>query len=84
MRIFFTLTAVLAIFAAAPAMAQGTAGQRAACEDDARRLCDAQIPDVIAVERCLRASIASLTEDCRVEVGGQPTATPKKRAGKKK
>jgi hypothetical protein len=85
MRIFFPLTAMLAFFAAAPAMAQGTAAQREACEDDARRLCDAQIPDAIAVERCLRANIGALTQDCRAQFG-EPAATPapRKRGGKRK
>lgn len=85
MRIFFSLTAMLAFFAAAPALAQGTATQREACEDDARRLCDAQIPDAIAVEKCLRANMGALTKDCRTQFGepDPAPAAPKKR-GKKK
>jgi hypothetical protein len=35
MRIFIFLSALFALFAAAPAFAQGTAAQRAACKDDA-------------------------------------------------
>jgi hypothetical protein len=73
MRIFFWLTAVLAGLAAAPALAQGTAEQRAACEGDAYRLCDAYVPDAILIERCLRAKANSLSPGCRAEFGF-PTA----------
>lgn len=69
MRIFIRLSALLALFVAAPAMAQGTTAQREACEDDAKRFCQAQIPDVIAIEACLRASVAALTDNCRSEMG---------------
>ncbi len=69
MRIFIRLSALLALFLAAPAMAQGTASQRASCEDDAKRLCQAQIPDVVAIESCLRSSAGSLSPDCRAEMG---------------
>jgi len=69
MRIIFRLSALLAFFAAAPAMAQGTAEQRAACENDAYRFCEAQVPDAIAVEKCLRANMRSLSPACRAEFG---------------
>lgn len=69
MRMFFRVSALLAFFAAAPAMAQGTAAQRAACESDAYRLCEAQVPDAIAVEKCLRANAGSLSPACRAEFG---------------
>ena len=81
MPIFLRLSALLAMFVAAtPAMAQGTAAQRAAWEDDAKRLCSAQIPDVVAVEGCLRANAANMSADCREEMGIVSTAaTGKKR-----
>ncbi|WP_253948121.1 hypothetical protein [Methylocystis sp. MJC1] len=60
---------MLAIFVAAPALADGTAAQRAACEDDAYRFCQAQVPDAIAIEKCLRASAASISPACRTELG---------------
>ncbi|WP_363346388.1 hypothetical protein [Methylocystis echinoides] len=69
MRIFIRLSALLALCVAAPAMAQGTAAQRAACEDDAYRFCQAQVPDAIAIEKCLRASVASISPACRAELG---------------
>jgi hypothetical protein len=85
MRIFIRLSALLAIFLAAPALAQGTASQRIACEDDAKRLCQAQIPDVVAIENCLKASVAALTDDCRSEMGlASPAADTPRSAGKKK
>jgi len=84
MRIFIRLLALLALFAAAPAMAQGTQAQRDACEDDAKRLCQAQIPDVVAIEACLRASVAALTEDCRGEMGLAAPAADKSGGKKRK
>lgn len=85
MRIIISLAAMLALFAAAPALAQGTAAQREACEDDAHRLCQSEIPDAIAVERCLRASVGALSGDCRAQFG-EPAATPApaKKRGKKR
>lgn len=83
MRISIRLSALMALILAAPAMAQGTASQRAACEDDAKRFCQAQIPDVVAIEGCLRANAASISGDCRTEMGiaPAPAAAP---AGKKR
>jgi hypothetical protein len=76
MRIYFRVSALLiafaaalAIFAAAPAMAQGTAAQKAACEDDAYRFCQAQIPDAIAIEKCLHANAGGVSAGCRAEMG---------------
>ncbi|QGM97831.1 hypothetical protein [Methylocystis parvus] len=84
MHNFIRLSALLALLAAVPAMAQGTQAQRDACEDDAKRLCQAQIPDVTAIEGCLRAAAASLTDDCRSEMGLASPAAETKSGGKKK
>jgi hypothetical protein len=65
MRALFSISALFAFLAVAPAMAQGTAAQQAACERDAERLCSDSIPDVIAVERCLSANMRSLSAACR-------------------
>ncbi|WP_457798229.1 hypothetical protein [Methylocystis sp. S23] len=54
-----------------PAMAQGTAKQRAACERDSHRLCASAEPDAIAVENCLKAHIKSLSPACRRQFGGR-------------
>lgn len=79
MRIFIRLSALLAFLAAAPAFAQGTAGQREACEDDAYRFCQAQVPDAIAIEKCLRANAHAISGPCRAELGLASPASEKKR-----
>lgn len=70
MRIFFWLSALSALLVVSSASAEGTAAQRAACEADAYRFCEAQVPDEIAIEKCLRANIGSLSPACRAELGG--------------
>ncbi len=84
MRIFIRLSALLALFIAAPAFAQGTAAQRAACEDDAYRFCQAQVPDAIAIEKCLRGNAASISGDCRAELGIATPASDTAKGGKKR
>lgn len=79
MRIFLRLLAVLAFFMAAAALAQGTAEQREACEGDAHRICDAYVPDAIAIERCLRANLGSVSAACQRELGVAPSGGGKKR-----
>ena len=70
MRTIFRLSAVVAIFAVTPAVAQGTAEQKASCENDAYRLCESAVPDAVAVETCLSAHLSALTPDCRAEFTG--------------
>jgi hypothetical protein len=70
MRNIIRISAFLALFAAAPAFAGGTADQQAACENDARTYCDSAIPDENAIEKCLRANISKLSADCRAQFGG--------------
>jgi hypothetical protein len=48
-----------------PAAAQGTPAQRAACEQDAYRLCQQAIPDEPKVRRCLVANMRRLSPVCR-------------------
>jgi hypothetical protein len=80
MRNLIRLSALLALFVAAPAMAQGTSTQREACEGDARSLCDAYIPDTVAIEKCLRANGARISPGCRAELGlAAPAAAKRKR-----
>lgn len=81
MRIILRLSAVLAFIAVAPAFAQGTAQQREACESDANRVCQAYIPDAIAIERCLRANAGSISGACRAELG---LGSPASAGGKKR
>jgi hypothetical protein len=79
MRNLIRLSALLALFVAAPAMAQGTSTQREACEGDARTLCDAYIPDAVAIERCLRASAGRISAGCRAELGMASPAGKRRR-----
>mgnify|MGYP000935247734 CR=1 FL=1 len=83
MRNIIRLSALLAVFAVAPTFAQGTAQQREACEADANRVCQAYIPDAIAIERCLRANAGSISGACRAELG-LASAAPTKATGKKR
>ncbi|MEF3365828.1 hypothetical protein V3H18_04690 [Methylocystis sp. 9N] len=73
MRIFLRLSAMLAFFMAAPVLAQGTPEQREACESDAHRICDAYVPDAIAIEKCLRANVGSVSAACQRELGVAPS-----------
>jgi hypothetical protein len=60
--------AACALLFAPPALAQGTAAQRAACGSDAFRLCASHIPNVGAIGACLRRERASLSDACRATV----------------
>ena len=48
-----------------PAAAQGTPEQRAACENDAMRLCGEFVPDVERITACMQRKRAFLTPRCR-------------------
>jgi len=84
MRHILRLAVLLGCFAVTPAFAQGSADQRAACQGDAYRLCDAYIPDAIAVEQCLRARMGSLSAACRAEFGGGGGKVAKKAKPRKR
>ena len=61
-----SVMAALALLAlGAPALAQGTEAQRAACSPDAFRLCASHIPNVGAITACLRAERSRLSPACR-------------------
>lgn len=55
----------------APAAAQGTPEQRAACEGDAMRLCSEFVPDVQRVTACMSQKRRYLSPRCRVYFGGK-------------
>lgn len=55
-----------------PALAQGTAAQRAACTPDAMRLCAAHIPDAGAIAACLRGAGPRVSPACRTAMGEAP------------
>ncbi len=48
-----------------PAAAQGTPEQRAACENDAMRLCGDFVPDVDRITACMHRKRAFLSPRCR-------------------
>ena len=67
-----TLSAGLVLMAAlvsSPAIAQGTAEQRAACEDEARWLCSNYGRDERAITRCMVRNRNALSPRCRKIVG---------------
>jgi hypothetical protein len=56
---------------ATPAAAQGTPAQRAACEQDAYRLCSQFIPDENRTANCLRRNRLRLSPACRTLFTGK-------------
>jgi hypothetical protein len=54
----------------APAVAQGTPEQRAACEGDAQRLCGQFIPDVQRITACMQTNRRYLSPRCRAVFDG--------------
>lgn len=59
------LVAIPLVLLALPAHAQGTPAQRAACEQDAFRLCQNAIPDADRVRQCLVRNMRRLNPTCR-------------------
>ncbi len=57
--------AALSLLAAAPALAEVTAAQRAACTPDVWRLCSSEIPNVEGIKACLRRETPRLSAGCR-------------------
>lgn len=51
--------------AACAAAQGGTPEQRAACEDDAMRLCGQYVPDVALITTCLKHNCRNLSARCR-------------------
>ncbi|MBY6240787.1 hypothetical protein [Methylosinus sp. Sm6] len=80
MRLLFGFSLLVAIMAAAPASAQGTAKQRSACTNDAYRFCERLVPDADAVSQCLRANFGSLSRACKAQIQG---AAKGKRRGRR-
>lgn len=61
------LSVLIPIAAAPPALAQGTAEQREACEADAFKFCGNDIPDADRIEACLRAKLRQISPACRAQ-----------------
>jgi hypothetical protein len=65
MRKYLILSIFFALAFISSAHAQGVPGDKDACEPDAYRLCDDAVPDAVAVEKCLRAHMKSLSSACK-------------------
>jgi hypothetical protein len=63
---------LMAPLAASPAGAQGTPEQRAACQDDAMRVCGQFIPDVARITACMHSNRRHLSPRCRAHFKGGP------------
>lgn len=61
---------LMAVLAPAPAAAQGTPQQRAACEGDAMRLCGAHVPDIQKITSCMSRNRRNLSAACRAVFEG--------------
>jgi hypothetical protein len=59
--------AAMLCFSLSVANAQGTAEQRSACMGDAFKFCSAYIPNVSAIESCLKQNVNNLDPACRAE-----------------
>lgn len=77
MKLSTALAALALLTVAAPAVAEVTAAQRAACTPDAWRLCASEIPSVEGVKACLRRETPRLSAGCRtvMETIGKGTQT---------
>lgn len=69
MRKFLVVVSTVLSLAALPALAQGTAKQRTACERDSHKYCASAEPDAIAVEKCLKEHVTALSKACQRQFG---------------
>jgi hypothetical protein len=78
-----SLTLALAVLgslvAVSPAAAQGSPQQRAACENDAMRVCGQHVPDVNRITNCMIQNHKRLSPACRASM--QPPGKKKRRGG---
>ena len=70
-----SILVLAALGLAAPALAQGTPEQRAACTPDALRLCSVDIPDVGRITACLKRERARVSLACRHAMSGPDVTT---------
>jgi hypothetical protein len=66
------LGALLTLPAASVALAQGTQQERSDCMGDAFKFCGSDIPNVDAIEACLKSNLNQLSPECRTEF--EPTS----------
>lgn len=71
MRKLFAVVSTVIALAAFPALAQGTSQQKTACEKDSHKFCASAEPDAIAVEKCLKNHMASLSKACQRQFRGR-------------
>ena len=62
--------ALIGSLAPAPAAAQWSAAQRAACEGDARRLCSQALANPGALNACMNRNASRVSARCRTAMGG--------------
>jgi hypothetical protein len=55
------------VLVSAPAAAQGTAEQRAACIGDAYRFCFSEIPNVARITACMESKLDQLSPACQAQ-----------------
>ena len=68
---FAVLAGITLWLGLSPAAAQGTPEQRAACENDAMRLCQEFVPDVQRITACMSQKRRYLSPRCRVYFVGK-------------
>lgn len=66
------------VLVSAPAAAQGTAEQRAACIGDAYRFCFREIPNVARITACMESKLDQLSPACQAQF--KPKADKAERA----
>ena len=69
MRNLIAVVFIIGGLACNPVWAQGTASQRAGCEDDAKKWCPYAIPDPDEVQACLEKVLDRITPDCQAQFG---------------
>jgi hypothetical protein len=69
MRKLFVVVSTILSLIALPALAQGTAKQKAACQRDSHKFCASAEPDAIAVEKCLKEHMSALSKACQRQFG---------------
>jgi hypothetical protein len=63
--------AFAAVVAPSPVAAQGTAQQRAMCEEEGKWLCSNYVPDEEAIKACMLRNLRSLSPRCRAMFGAE-------------
>lgn len=70
------LAALVLLVAGAPALAQGTSEQRAACTGDAMRLCFSAVPDVGRITACMKSHYGDLSPRCQATFHEEKRSEP--------